>query len=242
VALWSILLFGCLAGMSHALEADHLAAVAALSARRSSRRQLVLRGAWWGAGHTIALFAICSLVIFAGLSMSAEHEAALELGVGIMIVGLGAHVLLTMKRRRIHFHVHDHGGERHIHTHSHAGDGRPHGESRHEHAHRRGSLFKALAVGLVHGAAGSGALLVLAVAAAQSAAIALAYVVAFGIGSIAGMAALSFVVSFPLTALQRGAAWLNLATTIAIGAMALVIGGELVVTSLRALAPAVGAA
>jgi hypothetical protein len=242
VALWSILLFGCLAGMSHALEADHLAAVAALSARRSSRRQLVLRGAWWGAGHTIALFAICSLVIFAGLSMSAEFEATLELCVGIMIVGLGAHVLLTMKRRRIHFHVHDHGGDRHVHAHSHAADVRPHAESLHDHGHRQGSPVRALAIGLVHGAAGSGALLVLAVAAAQSAAVALAYVVAFGLGSMAGMAALSFVVSFPLTALQRGAAWLNLATTIAIGAMALFIGGELVVTSVRTLAPAIGAA
>lgn len=241
MALWSTLLFGCLAGMSHALEADHLAAVAALSAKRSSRRQLVLRGAWWGAGHTIALFAICSLVIFAGLSMSAEFEAVLELCVGIMIVGLGAHVLLTMKRRRIHFHVHDHGGERHVHAHSHASDSRPHAESAHDHGHCQGSL-RALAVGLVHGAAGSGALLVLAVAAAQSAATAVAYVLAFGLGSIAGMAALSFVVSFPLTAMQRGAAWLNLATTVAIGAMALAIGGELVVTSVRALAPSIGAA
>jgi hypothetical protein len=240
--LWSILLFGCLAGMSHALEADHLAAVAALSARRSSRRQLVLRGAWWGLGHTIALFAICSLVIFAGLTMSAELEAALEFGVGVMIVGLGAHVLLTIKRRRIHFHLHDHGGERHVHAHSHAADSRRHDESRHDHTHRHGSPLRELAVGLVHGAAGSGALLVLAVAAAQSTATALAYIVAFGLGSIAGMAALSFVVSFPLTALQRSAAWLNLATTIAIGTMALFIGGELIVASLRTLAPAIGAA
>lgn len=242
MAVWSILLFGCIAGMSHALEADHLAAVATLSAKRSSRRQLVLRGAWWGAGHTLALFAICSLVIFAGLSISVELEAALELCVGVMIVGLGAHVLITMKRRRIHFHVHDHGGERHIHAHSHADDERPHAESLHEHAHRRGGLLRALSVGLVHGAAGSGGLLVLAVAAAQSAATALAYVATFGIGSIIGMAALSFVVSFPLTAMQRGAAWLNLATTIAIGAMALFIGGELVVASVRALAPSIGAA
>jgi hypothetical protein len=226
VALWSILLFGCLAGMSHALEADHLAAVAALSARRSSRRQLVLRGAWWGAGHTVALFAICSLVIFAGLSISPGLAAALELCVGVMIVGLGAHVLLTISRRRIH---------------SHAADPRPHADSLHDHGHRQGGALRALAVGLVHGAAGSAALLVLAVAAAQSAATAVAYVVAFGLGSIAGMAALSFVVSFPLTALQRGAAWLNLTTTIAIGAMALVIGGELVVAGARTLSPLMNA-
>jgi hypothetical protein len=236
------MVFGFLAGMSHALEADHLAAVAALSARRSSRRQLVLRGAWWGTGHTIALLAICSVVILAGLSISSELQAALELCVGIMIVGLGAHVLLTMKRRKIHFHVHDHGGERHVHALSHATDHRPHGQSTHDHAHRAGNSLRALAVGLVHGAAGSGGLLALAVAAAQSAATALAYVAVFGLGSILGMAALSFVVSFPLTALQRSAAWLDKATMIAIGCLALVIGGERIVESVRALGPLLNAA
>ncbi len=240
MTLWSILLFGCLAGMSHALEADHLAAVAALSAKRSSRRQLVVRGAWWGAGHTIALFAICSVVIFAGLSITGEFAAALELCVGVMIVALGAHVLLTMKRRQIHFHVHEHSGERHIHAHSHSDDVQPHAKSLHDHAHRHGNSGRALLVGLVHGAAGSGGLLVLAVAAAQSATTALAYVAAFGLGSMVGMAALSFIVSFPLTALQRGAAWLNAATTIAIGAMALFIGGELIVENVQALMPLIG--
>jgi hypothetical protein len=242
VALWSLLLFGALAGMSHALEADHLAAVAALSAKRSSRRLLVLRGAWWGVGHTIALFAICSLVIFMGLAISTGLGAALELCVGLMIVGLGIHVLLSMRKRRVHFHVHDHDGERHIHAHSHAGEAKSHSRSLHEHAHREGSLLRALAIGLVHGAAGSGGLLVLAVAAAQSAATALAYVAAFGLGSIAGMAALSFVVSFPLTALQRGAAWLSTATTVAIGALALFIGGHLLVESAHTLLPLTGAA
>jgi FtsH-binding integral membrane protein len=229
--------------MSHALEADHLAAVAALSARRSSRRVLVLRGAYWGAGHTIALFAICGLVIFAGLAISTELEAALELSVGLMIVGLGAHVLLTIRKRKIHFHNHDHGGDSHVHAHSHATDDRLHSLSAHEHAHREGNPLRALAVGLVHGAAGSGGLLVLAVAAAPSAATALIYVAVFGVGSILGMTALSFVVSFPLTALQRGgAAWLNMATTIAIGCLALFIGGELIVESVKSLGPLMNAA
>jgi hypothetical protein len=203
---------------------------------------LVLRGAWWGTGHTIALLAICSIVILAGLSISGELQAVLELCVGIMIVGLGVHVLLTMKRRKIHFHVHDHGGERHIHAHSHATDGGPHAQSAHDHVHRAGTPVRALAVGLVHGAAGSGGLLVLAAATAQSAATALAYVAVFGLGSIIGMAALSFVVSFPLTALQRGAAWLNTATMIAIGCLAVVIGGGLIVESVWALEPSLTAA
>lgn len=231
----SILVFGSLIGMSHALEADHLTAVAALSARRSSRRALVLRGTYWGIGHTIALLAICGTVVLAGLVLSSHIEATLEMVVGAMIVGLGVHVLVTARRRRIHFHVHDHGSVRHIHAHSHAGDGVPHTESAHEHAHAPERPLRALAVGLVHGAAGSGALLVLAVAAADSALTALAYVAAFGIGSITGMAALSFVVSYPLKALQQGAGWLNTATTVAIGCVALFIGGNLMIESASTL-------
>ena len=73
--IWSVLIFGVLVGMQHALEADHLAAVAALSAKKSSPRQLVLRGAYWGLGHTLSLFAICGAVILLGLAITERVEA-----------------------------------------------------------------------------------------------------------------------------------------------------------------------
>ena len=227
--IWSVLLFGMLVGMQHALEADHLAAVAAMSARRSSRRQLVLRGAYWGLGHTVALFAICGAVILLGLAMTQRLEALLEFCVGVMIVLLGVNVLFTLRRRRIHFHVHEHDGERHVHGHAHAGEAAGHDASRHAHVHPSGGFLKALAVGLMHGAAGSGALLVLIVAVSHSAVTALFYVLSFGLGSVVGMAALSFVASYPLKALERGAAWLDTAVMTAIGGFAVLIGGGLVI-------------
>jgi uncharacterized membrane protein YesL len=233
--IWSILVFGMLVGMQHALEADHLAAVAALSAKKSSRRQLVLRGAYWGLGHTFSLFAICGAAILLGLAITERVEATLEFFVGVMIVLLGAHVLLTLFRRRIHFHVHQHGGERHIHAHAHAGEPAGHQASRHAHAHPKRGFIKALAVGLVHGAAGSGALLVLIVAVSQSTAWALFYVLSFGFGSILGMATLSFIASYPLKLLEKGTGWLDTAVMAAIGGFAVLIGGGLVIESAGAL-------
>lgn len=234
--MWSLLAFGMVIGMQHALEADHLAAVAALSARKSTRRGLLLRGASWGFGHSIAIFAICGTIIVLGVTMSGRIEAILELGVGLMVAGLGANVLHKVIRRRIHFHLHDHGGGRsHFHAHSHQGENADHAASAHRHGHPEQDLLKALAVGLMHGAAGSGALLVLVVAAAKSAEIALAYVACFGLGSIIGMAVLSFVASFPLRAAERGAAWLNTATMATIGVFALLIGGDIVIDSWRAI-------
>lgn len=225
--IWSLMAFGALLGMQHALEADHLAAVAALSARKSTRFGIVLRGAYWGFGHTIALFAICGAVIVLGVGLDGRTEAMIELGVGVMVAGLGCNVLRSLVRRRIHFHLHEHGdGVVHFHAHSHAGESRAHGAGPHRHGHPEHGLFKALAIGLVHGAAGSGALLVLVVATAKSAALALVYVAIFGLGSILGMAALSFVASFPLKAAERRAAGLNTATLAAIGVFAILIGGN----------------
>jgi sulfite exporter TauE/SafE len=80
---------------------------------------------------------------------------------------------------------------------------------------------------MMHGAAGSAALLVLA-AAADSFAQAVAYVLAFGAGSIIGMATLSFVASYPLRLMDQYANWLNRAAFVGIGCVAIVIGVSLI--------------
>ena len=224
--LLTLLLFGCLIGMQHALEADHLAAVAALSEKRSSRQALILRGGVWGLGHTITLLTICGVLLLLGASISARIEALLEFAVGVMIILLGANVLYKVWHKRPHFHVHHHrDGASHMHVHTHAGENVAHDESSHEHRHH--SLGRVLLVGMMHGAAGSAGLLVLA-AAADSITQAGAYVVAFGAGSIIGMATLSFVVSFPLRQMERCANWVNTAAFVSIGCAAIIIGGNLI--------------
>ncbi len=232
---FTLLLFGCLVGMQHALEADHLAAVAALGKQRDSRRALVLRGGAWGLGHTVTLLSICSVLWLFGETISPRMAALLELVVGVMVVLLGANVLLRMRRQRLHVHVHRHAtGTRHLHVHAHAGESVSHDESDHEHLHASRGLARALLVGMMHGSAGSAGLLVLA-AAAGSVTEALGYVAAFGAGSIVGMAALSFVASYPLRWIERGANWVSTAAFASIGCAAIVIGGHLVGQGLGAL-------
>ena len=85
----------------------------------------------------------------------------LETAVGVMLVGLGAHVLWRMWRDRVHFHKHRHGdGTVHFHAHSHRDETAPHAKSAHAHAH--GFRWRTLLVGLMHGVAGTAAMLVLA--------------------------------------------------------------------------------
>lgn len=225
--LISLLVFGGLIGMQHALEADHLAAVAALDGRRSSRRALMLRGSVWGLGHTITLLTICGVLLLLGEVISARTEAMLEFAVGAMIVLLGLNMFVTLWRRRPHFHIHQHSqGERHLHLHTHATDPAPHRASAHEHKHENLGLRRALLVGMVHGAAGSAGLLILA-AAAKSIPEAIAYVIAFGIGSILGMATLSFVASYPLRWMERCANWVSTTAFVGIGCAAIAIGANL---------------
>jgi ABC-type nickel/cobalt efflux system permease component RcnA len=225
---YTLLFFGCVVGMQHALEADHLAAVAALSAGKASRQTLLLRGSIWGLGHTITLLAICGVLLLLGKSISPRVEAMLEFAVGMMIVYLGTTVLCRLWKRRAHFHFHKHEqGLHHLHIHAHAGDNAPHADSCHDHEHRDLGLRRSLVVGMIHGAAGSAALLVLA-AAADSFAQAAAYVLAFGAGSIIGMATLSFVASYPLRLMDQYANWLNRAAFVGIGCVAIVIGVSLI--------------
>jgi len=194
----SFLLLGFLIGLSHAMEADHLAAVGALSVSgKSSPKRLAFLGASWGMGHTATLFLLSSIVIGFGVVLSDSMAAGLEFMVGILLIGLGVNVFWKLYKSKTHFHIHQHeDGQKHIHAHSHADSQVKHERDSHDHEH--GFSLRAFMVGLVHGAAGSAALIALTAAATQNVATALAYVLVFGLGSVLGMALLTYAVSWPV--------------------------------------------
>jgi ABC-type nickel/cobalt efflux system permease component RcnA len=223
--MFGVLGLGFLLGMQHALEADHIAAVSSIAARRTDVRDIVKHGLTWGLGHTLTLFVFAGAAILLGQAIPDHLARPLEAAVGLMLIGLGAHVLWRLWRDRVHFHAHDHGdGTTHIHAHSHANETVPHRSSAHLHAH--GFRWRSLLVGLMHGMAGSAALLVLAISQAANPAYGMLYVLLFGIGSMLGMGALSMVIAVPLAV---SAQWLTSANrglqggvgviTIGIGAM-----------------------
>src|SRR4051812_17620524 len=132
--MFGVLGLGFLLGMQHALEADHIAAVSSIAARRSDVRDIVKHGLTWGLGHTVTLFVFAGAAILLGHAIPEHLMRTLETAVGIMLVALGAHVLWRLWRDRLHFHVHRHGdGTQHIHIHSHAGEIVAHRHSAHAH-------------------------------------------------------------------------------------------------------------
>ena len=207
MTILSILLMSLLIGMRHALESDHLAAVASLATRSPSLRQTVRLGATWGLGHTLTLFLFGSVVLWMDTVMPERLAHWLEFAVGLMLVGLGIDVLHRLWRERVHFHVHRHNdGTVHFHAHSHQGQ-RAHGPEAHRHEHPQGFPLRALLVGLVHGMAGSAALILLTLQTLHDPWLGMLYMLVFGIGSILGMAAVSVVIAWPLKATGRRLTW-----------------------------------
>src|SRR5882724_6926123 len=231
--MFGILGLGFLLGMQHALEAAHIAAVSSIAARRTHLGDTVKHGLTWGLGHTLTLFVFAGAAILLGRAIPEHFAQPLETAVGIMLLGLGAHVLWRLWRDRVHFHKHRHDdGTVHIHAHSHAGETVAHIRAAHAHAH--GFRWRTLLVGLMHGMAGSAALLVLAVSQASSPAVGLGYIALFGIGSMIGMGALSTVIAVPLAVSARSLTWANRGLQGAVGLATVAIGMMTVVETVLA--------
>ncbi len=217
-----LLVLGFFIGMRHALEADHVAAVSSLATGSASPRECVKQGVFWGLGHTLTLFLFGSAVLLLDRVLPHRLASGLELAVGLMLVALGLDVLRRVWKGRVHFHLHEHeGGIRHFHGHSHAGES---GEWTHRHGHRGKLPLRALAVGLMHGMAGSAALILLTLESVPNVGTGLLYILLFGAGSLAGMTLLSVVIAVPLRYSEKGLTRLHGFLQGAIGVATVTIG------------------
>jgi ABC-type nickel/cobalt efflux system permease component RcnA len=216
-----ILGLGFLMGMHHALEADHIAAVSSIAAGRTRTSDIVKHGLTWGLGHTMTLFLFAGAAIVLGRSIPDLLAEPLEAAVGVMLVCLGANVLWRLWRERVHLRRHRNSGQ-HIHAHCDASGGVPNRSAEHEHEH--GFRWRSLAVGLIHGMAGSAALLVLAVSQVADPLQGVAYVMLFGLGSMIGMGALSSIIAVPLMASARLLTGMNHSLQAAVGLLTVGIG------------------
>lgn len=183
---------GFLLGLRHALDVDHVAAVSTFVSQERSVLRSCLRGTFWGLGHTLALLVAGVAVVAFKLQVSAELERGLERVVGLVLIGLGGHVLLRTFGVRLHRHEHAHEGMRHRHLHVHVGE-----PGAHRHAHLWRGARQPLLMGLLHGLAGSGALVLLVLTTMPSPAAAAIYLLVFGMGSTVGMLILGGLIGVP---------------------------------------------
>lgn len=182
---------GFLLGMRHALDADHVAAVSTMLAQRPDLRRSGFIGLCWGCGHTAVLLVVGLAVLALKITIPDAVAQAFESVVGVMLVTLGLALAVMLYREQWHLHAHEHAGARHVHLHSHRL-----GED-HVHRHVWRDSLPPLLVGMVHGLAGSAALMLVVLSAAHTFWGGIAYILLFGIGSILGMVVLGAFISLP---------------------------------------------
>ncbi len=227
---------GLLLGFRHAFEPDHLAAVSTLATRQGRVLDACRLGLAWALGHTASVGVVVGAIVLFGLRLPDRLWPAADFLVALLLIALGGSVLLRYARGRWHMHAHPHdtgaatpaapanAAGPHLHLHSHA-----RGEA-HVHLHPPGDARRSLGFGLLHGLAGSAAILVLLVAAAPTRAAQLAYFVAFACGTMIGMLLVSSsLASLVRLASGRGARWasvLHLGSALASVAVGLILAGR----------------
>jgi len=115
-------------GMVHALDADHIAAVANLAGHGPSRRNALLAGGLWALGHGLSLLLSGAAVLLLGMAIPERFSALAEHLIALVLIGIGLWVLRDLYRRRVHLHFHSHDGLlQHGHLHAHPRNGSDHG-------------------------------------------------------------------------------------------------------------------
>jgi sulfite exporter TauE/SafE len=177
--------FGLLLGLKHAFDSDHLIAVSTIVTRERSLWRSLWIGLSWGIGHTVTLLLVGLVVLGLKMQIPTPVGLSLECLVGVVLVILGLATLYDCRRKKIHVHthVHDDGMHSHFHAHVHS--------TAHGHPHPMRVGLKPMLIGMVHGLAGSAALMLLVLTAIPSPGIGLLYVLLFGLGSIVGMGLVS---------------------------------------------------
>ena len=187
---------GFLLGLKHATDADHVVAVTAIVARERTFRRAAWIGGLWGIGHSLTLLVVGGTIISFRLVIPPRVGLALEFGVALMLILLGFSNLRPGTDAQDHGHAHEHAF----------------------------SSARPVLVGVVHGMAGSAAVAILVLAAIPQTAYAIAYLLVFGVGTVAGMTVVTGLLAAPAVyageRLQRFQTGIRLAA----GALSLAFG------------------
>jgi high-affinity nickel-transport protein len=243
ITLIAVILLGFFLGMRHATDPDHVIAVSTIVSRQRALRQAALIGVLWGLGHTLTIFVVGGAIILFSVVIPARVGLTMEFSVAVMLIVLGilnltgilrwvTETLTPAKGGAVHTHPHIHGDYVHSHFHGHGPGAHGHPED----ATPQGWLdrtfgqlgvyqfLRPLVVGVVHGLAGSAAVALLVLTTIRNPWWATAYLMVFGVGTIAGMMLITAALALPLTLAESRFQWVNRNLAWASGSLSLGFG------------------
>jgi len=192
---------GLFLGMRHSTDPDHVVAVSTIVSRERSVKQGAVIGMMWGFGHTLTIFIVGAAIILFNLTIPPRIGLSMEMAVAGMLILLGVLNLTgVMKRITARFQAAPSGD---LATAVVEG-GRQRYAGRLVGRFGYFNLLRPLAIGLVHGLAGSAAVALLVLSMIHSPAWAIAYLVVFGLGTVAGMMLMTTVMAIPIALTGRG--------------------------------------
>jgi ABC-type nickel/cobalt efflux system permease component RcnA len=241
VTLLTVIGVGFLLGIRHATDPDHVIAVTTIVSRQQSIRHAGVIGILWGLGHTITIVLVGTGIIVFNLAIPPRVGLVMELAVGLMLILLGVMNLtgatqwitdrVTPGPGVLHSHAHHHDGVKHVHVHAHVPDGpvdldeKPQGMLS-SLLDRVGlyQLLRPLAVGIVNGLAGSAAVALLVLTTIRDPRWAIAYLLVFGVGTIAGMMVITMILGAPFAFTEKHFTRLNRGLGLASGLVSIAFG------------------
>jgi hypothetical protein len=175
-------LAGGVLGARHAIEPDHLAAVATLTTAEGRPGRT---GIAWGAGHAAPIVLLGGLFLAGGVQLPTSVSTGAETAVGLVLVWLGIRTI--SHRRPLGLSVWR--ALRETSPEPSRGPGPGHDATiSHPHAEAERA---SLAVGVIHGLAGSGGVVILLAASAESGVTGLAFLGGFALTSVSTMGAVA---------------------------------------------------
>jgi high-affinity nickel-transport protein len=202
--LLPIAALGFFLGMRHATDPDHVLAVGTIVSRERRIGSAALIGVLWGVGHTFTMLLAGGAIVFFGLVVPPRVGLTMELSVAFMLIVLGALSVAGVRRPPA-----------------------PPPLGALDRRLGRLGLYRAarpFLVGVVHGLAGSAAVALLVVATIRDPLLSLAYLLVFGLGTIAGMMVITAAISLPFVYTARRLLGVNRSLAVAAGLLSLAFG------------------
>ena len=222
---------GLVLGMRHSTDADHVVAISTIVSKERSIRSAALIGSVWGLGHTVTVFGVGALIILFGVEIPPRLGLSMEFSVAVMLVLLGVLNLTgVMKKVTERFSPRAASTTIDLTIVTRPEGAKPSWLRLSGPVARLGvfQFVRPLAIGLVHGLAGSAAVALLVLSTIHDPVWATAYLIIFGMGTMVGMMVMTTAISVPLAVAGNRSTQLSRYFGVASGMVSLCFGTFLV--------------
>ena len=183
--VFSSLFLGLFLGFKHSTDGDHVVAVSTMAKNFKNVFKSLWVGVSWGLGHSTPLLILGTLILFIKDALMDVYESVatyFEFGVAIMLVLLGGQVFYKLLNGSMHIHSHNH--------------------DHHDQSHPFLTLFpffrpKSFIIGLIHGMAGSAAVMLAILPTTPSVFTGILFLILFSVGTMLSMSIMTIILALP---------------------------------------------